>query len=121
MAVSSYASRDIVEMLQTQQPGALDDEITSRRYAIDRQMERNTDLRVELTRNLTGLRSQQDLLDVALKARSDGSYPQQLLRAWESLSSHPRLADAAVRDSTQEGVNERSLFLTTTPDLRLHR
>lgn len=121
MAVSNNASREIVEMLRTQQPGALDEEICSLRLAIDRQMERNSGIRVELTRNLTVLRNKQDLLDVALRARSDGAYPQHLLRAWESLRSHPRLADAAVRQSTQEGVEDCSLFLTTTPDLRLHR
>jgi hypothetical protein len=121
MAVSNDASREIVEMLQTQQPVALDEDIRARRGTIDRQMERTDRLRVDLTQSLSVLRSQQDLLDVALTARNDSSYPQRLLQGWESLRSHPRLADASVRPSTSDPEGERSLFLTTTTDLRLHR
>ncbi len=108
-------------MLRSQQPVALDEEIRSRRHTIDRQMERTDRLRVDLTQSLSTLRTHQDLLDVALKARNDSSYPQQLLRGWEALRAHPRLAWATVRPSSRDPENERSLFLTTTADLRLHR
>jgi hypothetical protein len=122
MTVSTEASREIVEMLRTQQAVVLDQEIADRRQTIDRQMKRNERLRVDLTLNLSVLRAQQDLLDVALKAHNDNNYPQQLLlQGWESLRSHPRLAGAMVRPSTADPENEQSLFLTTTADLRLHR
>ena len=120
MAVSTETSREIVETLRAQRPGALDQEIDSRRQTIDRYMEQNDRLRADLTRNLTALRTQQRLLDVALTARNDGNYAQQLMSSWESLRSHPRLAGAEVRACTPDGV-EQSLFLTTTDDLRLHR
>lgn len=120
MTVSNDASREIVAMLKTQESGALNNEVQSRRAMIDRHTARLTESRAELTRTLGTLRSQQQLLDIALQALEDTTYPEQLLQGWELLRAHARLADAEVRRSTYD-PDERSLFLTTTPDLRLHR
>lgn len=121
MTVSTETSLDVVEMLSAQRPGAMQDEIDTRRYQIDRLLAQIERGRCETTRNLSQLQDQQRILDSALKAQSDGSYAQQLLDSWEQLRSHPRLHEAAVRGSSSEDPEQQSLFLVTTHDLRLYR
>jgi hypothetical protein len=120
MTVSTETSLDVVEMLSAQRPGALQDEINSRRHQIDRLLEQIERWRCETTRNLSQLQDQQRILDSALHAQNDGSYAQQLLDSWEQLQSHPRLHEAAVRVSSND-LEQQSLFLVTTHDLRLYR
>jgi hypothetical protein len=107
-------------MLSSQQQVVLDSEIASQRRQIDRSLSQIEEWRSEITRYMSIVRSQQQMLDIALQARSDASYAEHLLEEWEQLRAHPRLAGAEVRTSTS-GLERESLFLLTTDDLRLRR
>lgn len=120
MSVSDEASVPVVEMLSSQQPTTLESEIASRRCEIDRILGQIEERRHEITHRLSRMRDQQQMLDIALQARSDTRHAEHLLEEWDQLRSHPRLARAEVRASTNDTELE-SLFLTTTEDLRLHR
>jgi len=118
--VSDGASASVVEMLSSQRPVTLENEIASRRYEIDRSLSQIEDSRREITRHLSMVRNQQQMLDIMLQTQRDTSYAEHLRAEWEQLRSHPRLASAEARAST-EGPELQSLFLVTTDDLRLHR
>jgi len=120
MAVSDEATTAIVELLSSQRPLAIEREIDSRRARIDIVLRRTEDYRQEITRELNRLRSEQQLLDIALQAHGDRSYVEHLFEEWEQLKSHPRLASAEVRVAT-ENPEFQSLVFVTTSDLRLHR
>jgi hypothetical protein len=120
MTVSDTAAAAVVEMLSLQRPVRLELEIESRRDEIDRNLSQVESMRRSITSTLSSVRHEQQLLDIALQAQSDSSYAQHLLDEWERLRSHPRLASAEVRESTED-PDVASLFLLTTDDLRLHR
>jgi hypothetical protein len=107
-------------MLGSQRPATLENEIASRRREIDRNLSQIEGWRRDITHCLSVVRDQQQMLDIALQARSDTSYVEHLLDEWEHLRSHPRLASAEVRDSAHN-PELQSLFLLTTEDLRLYR
>lgn len=120
MTVSDTAASEVVEMLSRQRPVQLEIDIESRRHEIDRNLSQIESLRRSITSTLSSVRHEQQLLDIALQAQSDSSYAQHLLDEWEQLRSHPRLASADVRESTED-PDVASLFLLTADDLRLHR
>lgn len=120
MAVSDEASVPVVEMLGSQRPARLENDIANRRRTIDQNLSRIEEYRCEITRYLSIVRNDQQMLDIALEVQRDTSFVEHLFEEWEQLRSHPRLAGAEVRDST-EGCELRSLFLVSTDDLRLHR
>jgi hypothetical protein len=120
MTIPDTAAAAVVEMLGLQRPVRLEMEIDSRRREIDRNLSQIESMRRSITTTLSSIRSEQQLLDIALQAQGDSSYAQHLLDEWEHLRSHPRLASADVRESTDD-PDVTSLFLLTADDLRLHR
>ncbi len=120
MTVSDGASISVVEMLGSQRSVTLENEIARWRREIDRDLSQIESWRCEIARRLSTVRDQQQMLDIALQAQSDTSYVEHLIEEWERLRSHPRLAGAEVRASTNN-PELQSLFLLTTDDLRLHR
>jgi hypothetical protein len=121
MTVSDETSASVIEMLSSQQPVTLENDIAIRRLDIDRNLSQIEEWRCNITRSLSTLRTQQQTLDIALQAQSDTSYAEHLREEWEHLRSHPRLAGAEVRASTDNPEQHQSLFLLSTDDLRLHR
>jgi hypothetical protein len=107
-------------MLTRQRPVRLEQEIRSRRGEIDRNLAQIDSWRRSITTYLSAVRSEQQLLDIALQAQSDSAYAEHLLEEWEQLRSHPRLVNADVRESTDD-PEIQALILTTPDDLRLHR
>jgi hypothetical protein len=120
MAVSDEASIAILELLDSQRAVAIDREIDHRRVRIDRSLRQIDGWRQEITRELGSLRSEQQMLDIALEAQGDRTYAERLIEEWGRLKEHPRLAGAEVRQAT-DNPELQSLFLVTTDDLRLHR
>lgn len=120
MTVPDTAAAAVVEMLRLQRPVQLEIEIESRRREIDRNLSQIERQRRNITSTLSSVRHEQQLLDIALQAQGDSSYAQHLLDEWEKLRSHPRLASAEVRESTED-PDVTSLFLITADDLRLSR
>jgi hypothetical protein len=120
MPISEASSAAVVELLNAQHPLRLEQEIASRRSEIDRELSEIEDRRCAISRSLTAVRSQQQLLDIAIEAQHDTSYAQHLLEEWEQLRTHPRLARAEVRASSTN-PDQESLFLQTADDLRLYR
>lgn len=120
MPISEASSTAVVELLNAQHPLRLEQEIADRRDHIDHELSIIEDWRCAISRSLTTVRSQQQLLDIALEAQHDRRYAQHLLEEWEQLRSHPRLARAEVRTSSTN-TDQESLLLQTADDLRLHR
>ena len=109
MPISEASSATVIELLHTQQPLRLEHEIAIRRERIDRELSEIEDRRCAITRAMSTLRTQQQMLDTALEAQHDTRYAELLLDEWEKLRSHPRLADAEVRSSTVDPDQEALL------------
>ena len=120
MAVSDEASITILELLDSQRAVAIDREINVRRDHIDRSLRQIEEWRQEITRELGSLRTEQQMLDIALQTQGDRTYAEHLTEEWGQLKEHPRLIGAEVRQAT-DNPELQSLILITTDDLRLHR
>jgi hypothetical protein len=120
MTISDEASASVLEMLSSQRPVTLENEIANRRREIDRNLSQIETWREEITRHLSMVRNQQQMLDITLQAHGDTSYAEHLLDEWEHLRSHPRLDGVEARPSTDD-PELQSLFLLTSDDLQLRR
>jgi hypothetical protein len=122
MTVDTLEIERITAHLAEMQPTHLQQEIDNRRSAVT-EYERNISTYSEtIAQQMRAARQEQALIDAALAAMGESDWAEHLVREFEQLVDHPRVAGIELNDSSYDYSNrEQSIYVTTTPDLRLTR
>lgn len=119
MTVNATEVERITAHLAQMQPTHLQREIDQRRHVIT-DLERNIS---QYSESIAGYmrqgREQQALIDAALAAMAESDWAEKLVREFEQLAEHPRVGGVTLGMASYG--EDPSIYVTTTPDLRLHR
>lgn len=121
MTVNATEVERITAHLAQMQPTHLQREIDQRRTQIT-DLERNISQYSEMIAGyMRQGREQQALIDAAIAAMGESDWAEKLVREFEQVAEHPRVAELMLAGASYAHDGEQSIYVTTTPDLRLHR
>lgn len=120
MAVDDYQVERITAHLRQMQPTHLQAEIDRRRETVNMFERSITENSERIAQDMRAARQEQEMIDAALRARSESDWAEKLVIEFERLVGHPRVAEVRLADSSYS-YEEQALYITTTPDLRISR
>lgn len=124
MTVDTIEVERITAHLAQMQPTHLQQEIDRRRYAVN-EYERNiVNFSERIATAMRSARDEQSLIDAALAAMGESDWAAHLVSEFQQLASHPRVNEvmlSTASDYSAREAGEQAIYVTTTPDLRLHR
>lgn len=121
MTVNATEVERITAHLSQMQPTHLQREIDQRRTQIT-DLERNIS---QYSESIAGYmrqgREQQALIDAAIAAMAESDWAEKLVREFEQVAEHPRVAEVMLARASYTHEDDQSIYVYTTRDLRLHR
>lgn len=122
MTVDTIEAERITAHLAAMQPTHLQREIDRRRDLVNELSSNISQYSESIAGYMARARTEQSLIDAALAAMGESDWAAHLVSEFEQLIEHPRVADVLLGNSScYNDASEQSIFVTTTPDLRLTR